>query len=49
VTFIDMSAPLGRGSAPRLNILVEAEEVRWIVFGLEIDEALVIAPKRRPN
>jgi DNA-binding transcriptional LysR family regulator len=39
----------GRGSAPRLHILVETKEVCWIVLGLEFDQALVIAPKRRPD
>jgi hypothetical protein len=40
-----MSALLGRG----LSAAVEAEEVSWIVLGLEFDQALVIAPKRRPD
>jgi hypothetical protein len=44
-----MNAPPGRGSAPRRHILVEAEQIRWIVLGLEFDQALVIASKRRPD
>jgi hypothetical protein len=38
-----------RGSASRLNGLVEAEEVCRIVLGLEFDQSCVIAPKRAPD
>jgi hypothetical protein len=44
-----MSVLPGGGSAPRFHILVEAEEVRWIVLGFEFDQALLIVPKRRPD
>src|SRR6266478_1277292 len=38
-----------RQSAPRLHILVDAEEVHWIILGLEFDRSSVIASKRRPD
>jgi hypothetical protein len=47
--FMSMSAPPKPGSAPRLHIWVQAKQVRWIVLGLEFDQALVIAPKRRSD
>src|SRR5580704_7166889 len=42
------SAKTGRGSAHRRYILVEAEEIGWIVLGLEFNQPCIIASERCP-
>jgi hypothetical protein len=39
---------LDEGSAHRRHVLVEAEEIGWIVLGLEFNQPCIIASERCP-